>query len=90
MAYRYTDVNTRAVYSPTQGTFGQAGKLARFWTDAAGTIPVDIGLYSALTPDTPGASTGSNQLVVQADGMWHLATKGIPVRTVGDVLRVKP
>lgn len=70
MAHRYTDVNTRAVYSPTKGTVGQSGKIAKFWRDAAGTQPVDIGLYSDASPDTPGASTGSNQLTVQDDGMW--------------------
>lgn len=70
MAFRYTDLNTRAVYSPTKGTVGQAGKIAKFWLNPDGTVPVDLGLYSDASPDTPGASTGSNQLTVQADGMW--------------------
>ncbi len=70
MAYRYTDVNTRAVYSTTKGTTGQAGKLAKFWKNADGTGPVDIGLYDEDTPETPGTSTGSNVLTVGTDGMW--------------------
>lgn len=70
MAYRYTDVNTRLVYSPQQGVTGQAGKIAKFWLDEAGTDPVDVGLWSSGTPDTPGLSAGSNELDVQADGMW--------------------
>lgn len=70
MARRYTDVNTRAVYSPTKGAIGQAGKVARFWLDAEGTVPVDVGLYNAVTPETPGASTGTNVLPVLDDGMW--------------------
>lgn len=70
MAFRYTDVNTRVVYSTTKGATEQAGKLAKFWTNADGTGPVDIGLYSEDTPETPGASTGTNVLEVQDDSMW--------------------
>lgn len=70
MAYRYTDVNTRLAYSTTEGTVGQAGKIVQFWANAAGTTPIDVGLYSENTPSTPGASTGSNQLTVQDDSMW--------------------
>jgi hypothetical protein len=70
VAYRYTDVNTRVVFSKKKGTTGQEGKIAKFWANAAGTDPIDIGLWSAGTPETPGASTGSNQLVVQSDSMW--------------------
>lgn len=70
MAYRYTDVNTRTVYSAVSGRVGGTGKIAKFWLDAAATQPVDLGLYSSAAPDTPGASTGSNQLAVGADGMW--------------------
>lgn len=70
MAYRYTDPNTRAVFSPTQGYANHVGKTAKFWLDSAGTQPVDVGLYSENTPGTPGASTGSNELTVQADGLW--------------------
>lgn len=70
MSFRYTDVNTRAVYSVQKGGIGQAGKIAKFWVDSAGTVPVDLGSYSALTPDTAGASLGTNQLTVQADGTW--------------------
>lgn len=70
MAYRYTDVNTRLVYSSTRGTVGNTGKIAKFWADGDGTDPIDIGLYSEATPETPGASTGTNQLTVRADSMW--------------------
>lgn len=70
MAYRYTDPNTRAVFSSNQGYANQAGKTAKFWLNADGTGPVDIGLYGESAPETPGASTGSNQLTVQADGLW--------------------
>lgn len=69
-ACRYTDVNTRTVYSASQGAVGQAGKTAKFWLNVDGTGPVDLGLYSQSTPEAPGASTGSNELTVQADGMW--------------------
>jgi hypothetical protein len=70
VAYRYTDPNTRLVFSTLKGTIGQAGKIVQFWANAAGTTPIDVGLWSDGAPDTPGSSTGSNQLLVQADSMW--------------------
>lgn len=70
MAFRYTDVNTRSVWEKATGKFDAAGRTAKFWYDEDGTDPADIGLYDPDTPDTPGASTGGNQLTVQADSMW--------------------
>lgn len=70
MAFRYTDVNTRLVYDKSKNPFLQAGKIVKFWSDSAGNNPIDVGLWSADTPDTPGVSTGSNQLTVRSDSMW--------------------
>ncbi|WP_433460698.1 glycosyl hydrolase family 28-related protein [Micromonospora sp. CA-248212] len=70
MPYRYSDPNTRAVWDQATGRFQASGRIARFWYDADGTDPVQLGDYLPDTPDVPGPPLGTNTLTVQADSMW--------------------
>lgn len=101
MAYRYTDPDTRTVYRRSGGFGDQQGKTAQFWADEAGTVPIDVGLYSESTPSTPGASTGANTLQVRADQMWpamwdrvganpHMWIQVGTVSAPGDLYKVFP
>ncbi|MFD6565385.1 glycosyl hydrolase family 28-related protein [Micromonospora profundi] len=70
MPYRYSDPNTRSVWDQATGRFQSAGRIARFWRDAAGTVPVQLGAYLEDTPDVPGPPLGGNALTVAGDSMW--------------------